>query len=76
MKKLISLLVGLIVISTYSLADVPRFYGEEIVVTALRVPRLKSSIPWDTTVITREDIKDSTAVKLGDIIRSVPGGLR
>ena len=54
-------------------SDVPRFYSDEIVVTALRVPRLKSSIPWDTTVITREDIEDSTAVKLGDIIRTVPG---
>lgn len=73
MKKLIGLLIGLMVISTYSLADVPRFYGEELVVTALRVPRLKSSIPWDTTVITREDIEDSTAVKLGDIVRTVPG---
>ncbi|MEA3493964.1 MAG: TonB-dependent receptor [Candidatus Margulisiibacteriota bacterium] len=73
MKKLIILLVGLIVFSAGSFADIPRFYGEEIVVTALRVPRLKSSIPWDTTVITREDIEDSTAAKIGDIIRTVPG---
>ena len=53
--------------------DVPRFYGKEVVVTALRVPRLKSSIPWDTTVITRKDIESSTSLKLGDIIRSTPG---
>jgi outer membrane cobalamin receptor len=53
--------------------DVPRFYGEEVVVTALRIPRLKSAIPWTTKVITREDIEKSTAVKLGDILRSVSG---
>jgi vitamin B12 transporter len=73
MLKFISVLIGLIIFSAGSFADVPRFYSEEIVVTALRVPRLKSSIPWDTTIITREDIKASTAVKLGDIIRTVPG---
>jgi outer membrane receptor for ferrienterochelin and colicins len=73
MKKLICLLIGSIVFSAFCLADVPRFYGEEVVVTALRLPRLSSKVPWDTTVITREDIEESSAVKLGDIIRSVPG---
>ena len=53
--------------------DIPRFYGEEVVVTALRVPRLKSSIPWDTRVITRKEIEESSSVKLGDILRSVAG---
>ncbi|MFC1540755.1 TonB-dependent receptor plug domain-containing protein, partial [Candidatus Margulisiibacteriota bacterium] len=37
------------------------------------VPRLKSTVPWNTKLITREDIERSASIKLGDIIRSVPG---
>lgn len=76
-NKLVSLLVGLsvslLVLVSSSIAQIPRFYGEEIVVTALRIPRLKSSIPWNTKVITRKEIEESAAVKLGDILRSVSG---
>ncbi len=53
--------------------DVPRFYGDEVVVTALRIPRLKSKVPWNTKLITRQEIEESSAVKLGDILRSVSG---
>jgi outer membrane receptor for ferrienterochelin and colicins len=73
MKKLIGLSICLVFLTLSSFAEVPRFYGEEVVVTALRIPRLKSAIPWNTKLITREDIEDSPAIKLGDIIRSIPG---
>ena len=66
--------VGLLGFSSFAFAaDVPTFYGEEVVVTAIRVPHLKSTLPWNTEVITRKDIADANAVKLGDIIRSVSG---
>jgi outer membrane receptor for ferrienterochelin and colicins len=54
-------------------ADLPLFYAEEVVVTATRIPRLPSSIPWNTKLITREEIEESLAVKLGDILRSTSG---
>ncbi|MFH1542691.1 MAG: TonB-dependent receptor plug domain-containing protein, partial [bacterium] len=54
-------------------ASVPTFFGDEVVVTALRVPRLKSTIPWNTEVITRQEIEESGAVKLGDVIRLTSG---
>jgi len=53
--------------------DVPLFYGEEVVVTALRTPRLRSQVPWNTTIITRKEIEDAGVFKLGDILRSLPG---
>lgn len=71
--KFVSLLVGLFVLAASSVAQVPRFYGDEIVVTALRVPRLKSSIPWNTKLITRKEIEESPSIKLGDVLRSVSG---
>ena len=49
-----------VVICQLSVAqELPRFYGEEVVVTALRVPRLKSTVPWPTVVIMQEEIKNS-----------------
>lgn len=71
--KLLSLLVLLLFCSSVSFADAPRFHGEMIVVTALRIPRLKSTIPWNTKLITRKDIEESAAVKVGDILRTVSG---
>jgi outer membrane cobalamin receptor len=70
-------LVGILIVSLVSIspvmADTPIFYGEEIVVTALRVPRLKSTVPWHTKVITRKEIEESTALNLGDVVRQVSG---
>ncbi|MBN2057756.1 MAG: TonB-dependent receptor [Candidatus Saganbacteria bacterium] len=62
-----------ILLASACLAQYPVFYGEEVVVTALRIPRLRSSVPWNTRVITRQEIENSSAKKLGDIIRTVPG---
>ena len=71
--KVIVGLFCLVFLCASSFADIPRFYGDEVVVTALRVPRLRSSIPWNTKLITREDIEASPSLKLGDIMRSVSG---
>jgi len=65
------LLVCLLVSAAFG--EAPRFYGDEVVVTALRIPRLKSKVPWNTKLITRQEIEESSAVKLGDILRSVSG---
>ena len=61
------------VISHSSFALVPRFVGQEVVVTALRVPRLKSSLPWNTETFSRKQIEESSATTLGDVVRSVSG---
>ncbi|MFA5840111.1 MAG: TonB-dependent receptor [Candidatus Margulisiibacteriota bacterium] len=63
-----------LLIPTSVLADeVPRFYADEVVVTAVKRAHLKDQSPWDTEVITRKDIENSGAVKLGDILRPVSG---
>lgn len=48
--------------------DVPRFFGEEVTVTATRLPQLKLSSPWNVTLI-----KPSNQVTLGEVLREVPG---
>ena len=66
--------VGLFVFSSLAFAlDVPRFYGEEIVVTASRLPQLKSSIPWSVSVISNEDLKIMGAKYLSDALAGVIG---
>jgi len=73
-RKMFFLLLVLFFFSSVCFAQQAlRFYGEEIVVTAIRLPRLKSKLPWDTDVIIRKEIEASSAKTLGDIIRSKSG---
>jgi len=51
--------------------EVPRFYGEEVVVTTSRLPQLASKSPWDTTVITTQELKNFRTV--GEALRIVAG---
>src|SRR3989344_8555181 len=53
--------------------DVPRFYGEEVVVTATRLPQLRSSIPWSVSVISSEDLKSMGSKYLSDALAGVVG---
>ncbi|MFA4905855.1 MAG: TonB-dependent receptor [Candidatus Margulisiibacteriota bacterium] len=71
MKKLSFILLGLLfVFCNLSFAlDLPRFYGEEITVTATRLPQLQLSSPWNVTVI--KDLGNK--VTLGEALREVPG---
>ncbi|MCS7215574.1 MAG: TonB-dependent receptor, partial [Thermodesulfovibrio sp.] len=41
---------------------------EEIIVTATRVEEPKRDVPYSVQIITQEDIKNSTAKNLGDLI--------
>jgi len=47
--------------------------GTEIVVTATRYEEAVSRVPAHVTVITREDIQNSTAVNVADLLRPVQG---
>ncbi|MEE8637431.1 MAG: TonB-dependent receptor [Candidatus Margulisiibacteriota bacterium] len=69
--KLASLLVCLFALTASSVAEVPRFYGEEVVVTAARMPQLISQSPWNTSVITSEELKNFKTV--GEALRLVAG---
>lgn len=72
-KKLICLfgLVGLV--GCASALDIPRFYGEEIVVTASRYPQLISESPASITVVTAKEIQASGAINVADALRLVSG---
>jgi len=52
-------------------SDVPRFYGEEVVVTASRLPQLSNQSPWNTSVIKENEIKNFKTV--GEALRIVAG---
>ncbi|MBN3032810.1 MAG: TonB-dependent receptor [Candidatus Saganbacteria bacterium] len=52
-------------------ADLPTFYGQEVVVTAARLPRLSSASPWDTTVIGSAELQGYKTV--GEALRTVAG---
>lgn len=51
--------------------EAPRFYGEEVVVTASRLPQLASKSPWNTSVITSQELKNFRTV--GEVLRMVAG---
>ncbi|MFH1387310.1 MAG: TonB-dependent receptor, partial [bacterium] len=51
--------------------DIPRFYGEEVVVTATRLPQLASKSPWNTSIISAEELKNFKTV--GEVLRVLPG---
>lgn len=51
--------------------EVPRFYGEEVVVTATRIPQLASKSPWNTSIITSQELKNFRTV--GEAVRNVGG---
>lgn len=69
--QLISFFILVLFLAGSSPADVPRFYGGEVVVTATRLPRLSSDLPWNIDVITAEELKNFTNV--GEAVRQVAG---
>jgi outer membrane cobalamin receptor len=67
----VTLLLFALFFSASFAAEVPRFYGEEVVVTALRVPQLASKLPWTTSVISSKELE--SFIRVGDALRIVPG---
>ncbi|MCD4506914.1 TonB-dependent receptor [Chromobacterium piscinae] len=60
--------------SGLALADgVPQFAGDPVIVTASRVPQRVSSLPANVTVITAEDIANSTATTVQDVLSNYAG---
>ncbi|MFH1825776.1 MAG: TonB-dependent receptor [bacterium] len=56
--------------------DVPTFYGQELVVTAARLPHFTDKldqVPANVTVITREDISESLATDLPELLNQYEG---
>jgi outer membrane receptor for ferrienterochelin and colicins len=72
-RIILSLILFLIVSNLSFAFEIPRFYGEEIVVTAARIPQLKSKIPWSVSLITKEDLKLSGAKYLSDALSKTVG---
>ncbi len=73
-KFLIVFLLSSFVISHSSFADqVLRFYGEEVVITASRLPQQLERSPWNVTVIKEDQIETFKAETLGEVLRFVPG---
>ncbi len=76
MLKSIKLLVLFLTCSLFivncSLAlDAPRFFGDEVIVTASRLPEPQSQSPWDTTVIGSAELQNYRTV--GEALRTVAG---
>ncbi|HTY13592.1 MAG TPA: TonB-dependent receptor [Candidatus Omnitrophota bacterium] len=65
-------LIGLVcMIGPSSAFDLPRFYGNEVVVTALRLPQLNTDSPWSVDVISKEALVGKS--NLGQALRELPG---
>ena len=71
MKSLVSLVCLVSLASLSSALDLPRYYGQEVVVTALKIPQAKTRSPWDVIVLKSDDLKGK--LTLNDALREVPG---
>ncbi|NQT30083.1 MAG: TonB-dependent receptor [Candidatus Saganbacteria bacterium] len=49
------------------------FYGEEVVVTASRIPQQLSRSPWNVTVIKEGEMRTFGAESVADVLRFIPG---
>lgn len=72
-KLFVCLFISLFIISLFSTADVLRFYGKEIIVTASRIPQELGRSPWSVTVIKEGEAKTLGAETVADVLRFVPG---
>jgi len=65
--------VGIVLFSAFIAfaEEIPRFYGEEVVITATRLPQLASKTPWNTSVITSQELKNFKTV--GEALRIAAG---
>ena len=74
MKLVNFLIIFLLLLSSVSYAlELPRFYGQKIVVTAARLPQPIGLSPWNVSVISGDDIDFSNAKTVGDVLRTIPG---
>ncbi|OGC03371.1 hypothetical protein A2276_00420 [candidate division WOR-1 bacterium RIFOXYA12_FULL_43_27] len=73
MKKILGLLVFLLVIGSMAMAELPMFYGEEIVVTATRLPRRIFDQPWSSRVFTNKEIRDSGKLNVTELLQHTCG---
>lgn len=75
--KLFIVLSAVLLFSVPAPCDEPKeskaFNLDEIVVTGTKTPHQLKDVPVQTVVITEEDIKDSSAQSVSDLLRSVPG---
>ncbi|MDD4178909.1 MAG: TonB-dependent receptor [Candidatus Margulisbacteria bacterium] len=68
---LLFLLCSLFIVHFSFASEVPRFYGEEVVVTAARLPLPASKSPWNTSVISSTEVHNFKTV--GEALRTVAG---
>jgi outer membrane cobalamin receptor len=71
-RWLVGSVVGILIFFNSAFAaDIPRFYGEEVVVTASRMPQLVSKSPWNTSVITSQELANFKTA--GEALKTVVG---
>lgn len=70
-RKSATFLFLVLLFSSAFAQDIPRFYGEEVVVTATRLPQLASETPWNTSIITANELKNFRTV--GEALRTLAG---
>ncbi|MFA4967378.1 MAG: TonB-dependent receptor [Candidatus Margulisiibacteriota bacterium] len=70
-RNLVCLICLVCSVSFASALEIPRFYGQEIIVTAARLPQLSTTSPWNVDVIPQEALRGKT--NLGEVLREIPG---
>lgn len=71
MFRFIVILLGCCVASPLFAADVPTFYGQEVLVTGSRSVQLLSVSPWNATIIKEAELRNFHNV--GEAVRNVAG---
>ena len=74
MKKVLVVFILLISLSLSELSNAKKVHEvEEIVVTATRSPRSPEKVVADVDIVKEEDIKNSSATNIDDILRRLGG---
>lgn len=73
MKKILGFLMCLLVFGSMAWAELPTFYGEEIVVTATRLPQRIFDQPWSSRVFTNKEIRDSGKLNVTELLQHTCG---
>jgi outer membrane cobalamin receptor len=76
-KRLLFWIIVLLINSSFVIRhsalaqDAPRFYGEEVVVTASKLPQMTQGSPWNTSIIAGEQLKPFRTA--GEALRVIAG---
>jgi len=62
LSVLLSLYLSFVICHLSFAADIPKFYGEELIVTATKLPKPARQLPWNVTRLTEKELAGKTTL--------------